>query len=116
METKTVNELGKGLILDEFINVKKIKKQDIKIETKSKSNELVTKNDITTEKNNYDDLMQSYPEHLVIAEEGHGHKLKDESGVVWVIDPIDGTLNFVHQKENFAISICVFTVGKPYAG
>ena len=31
-------------------------------------------------------------------------------------DPIDGTLNFVHQQENFAISIGIYYNGEPYAG
>ena len=33
-----------------------------------------------------------------------------------VVDPIDGTLNFVHQQEGFAISIGIYRDGKPYAG
>ncbi|MBZ8171806.1 inositol monophosphatase family protein [Staphylococcus cohnii] len=112
----TVYEFAKGLILEAGINVKKIMKQDIEIETKSNPNDLVTNVDKATEKYIFDNIKQTYPEHLVIGEEGHGHDLKDESGIVWVIDPIDGTLNFVHQKENFAISIGIFNDGKPYAG
>ncbi|BBP89014.1 hypothetical protein BsIDN1_26320 [Bacillus safensis] len=30
---------------------------------------------------------------------------------MWIIDPIDGTMNFVHQKRNFAISIGIFENG-----
>ncbi|MDW3935418.1 inositol monophosphatase family protein [Staphylococcus saprophyticus] len=112
----TVYEFAKGLILEAGINVKKIMKQDIKIETKSNPNDLVTNVDKATEKYLFDNIKQTYPNHLVIGEEGHGHELKDEAGVVWVIDPIDGTLNFVHQQENFAISIGIYNDGKPHAG
>ena len=42
--------------------------------------------------------------------------MEDVNGVVWVVDPIDGTLNFVHQQEGFAISIGIYRDGKPYAG
>ena len=42
--------------------------------------------------------------------------MEDINGVVWVVDPIDGTLNFVHQQEGFAISIGIYRDGKPYAG
>ena len=42
--------------------------------------------------------------------------MEDVKGVVWVVDPIDGTLNFVHQQEGFAISIGIYRDGKPYAG
>jgi fructose-1,6-bisphosphatase/inositol monophosphatase family enzyme len=34
--------------------------------------------------------------------------MEDVNGVVWVVDPIDGTLNFVHQQEGFAISIGIY--------
>ncbi|ARD74111.1 inositol monophosphatase family protein [Staphylococcus xylosus] len=112
----TVYEYAKGLILEAGINVRKIMKEDIKVETKSNPNDLVTNVDKATEKYLFDNITETYPNHLVIGEEGHGHHLKDETGVVWVIDPIDGTLNFVHQKENFAISIGIYNNGKPYAG
>ncbi|MGO3050192.1 inositol monophosphatase [Staphylococcus casei] len=112
----TVYEFAKGLILEAGNNVKKIMKQDIEIETKSNPNDLVTNVDKATEKYIFDNIMKTYPNHLVIGEEGHGHDLVDEQGVVWVVDPIDGTLNFVHQKENFAISIGIYNEGKPYAG
>ena len=32
-------------------------------------------------------------------------------GVTWILDPIDGTMNFVHQKRNFAISLGIFVDG-----
>ena len=32
-------------------------------------------------------------------------------GIVWIVDPIDGTMNFVQQKRNFAISIGIFHQG-----
>jgi len=112
----TVYEFAKGLILEAGINVKKIMKQDIEIETKSNPNDLVTNVDKATEKYLFDNIKNTYPNHFVIGEEGHGHDLKDEHGVVWVIDPIDGTLNFVHQQENFAISIGIYHNGEPYAG
>lgn len=112
----TVYEFAKGLILEAGNNVRKIMDQDLEIETKSNPNDLVTNVDKATEHYIYDNIMQTYPNHAVIGEEGHGHDLVDISGVVWVVDPIDGTLNFVHQGENFAISIGIFQDGQPYAG
>ncbi|OFR15712.1 MULTISPECIES: inositol monophosphatase family protein, partial [unclassified Staphylococcus] len=72
--------------------------------------------DKATENYLYETILHNYPDHQVIGEEGHGHNLEYLKGVIWVIDPIDGTLNFVHQKENFAISIGIYHDGKPYAG
>ena len=72
--------------------------------------------DKATENYIYDAILRNYPDHRVIGEEGHGHNMEDVKGVVWVVDPIDGTLNFVHQQEGFAISIGIYRDGKPYAG
>ena len=47
-------------------------KQGIEIETKSNPNDLVTNVDKATEKYIFDNIKQTYPEHLVIGEEGHG--------------------------------------------
>lgn len=112
----TVYEFAKGLILKAGNNVKKIMKEDIEIETKSNPNDLVTNVDKATENYIFENILKTYPNHHVIGEEGHGHDLNNVTGVVWVVDPIDGTLNFVHQKENFAISIGIYNDGQPYAG
>ena len=47
---------------------------------------------------------------------GPRDKLTSLDGVVWIIDPIDGTMNFIHQKRNFAISIGIFENGKGKIG
>jgi myo-inositol-1(or 4)-monophosphatase len=112
----TVYEFAKGLILEAGNNVTKIMQQEIEIETKSNPNDLVTNVDKATEKFLFDNIKETYPNHAVIGEEGHGHDVSETKGVVWVVDPIDGTLNFVHQQENFAISIGIFKDGEPYAG
>ena len=59
----TVYEFAKSLILEAGINVKKIMKQDIKIETKSNPNDLVTNVDKATEKYLFDNIKQTYPNH-----------------------------------------------------
>ncbi|MET1138805.1 inositol monophosphatase family protein, partial [Bacillus subtilis] len=49
-------------------------------------------------------------------EEGYGEELESDEGTIWIIDPIDGTMNFVHQQRNFAISICIIEDGVGQAG
>lgn len=88
----------------------------LEIETKSNPNDLVTNVDKATERFLFDMIQQKYPDHRIIGEEGSGKDISDLNGVVWIIDPIDGTLNFVHQQENFAISIGIFVDGKKFAG
>lgn len=89
---------------------------DIQIETKSNPNDLVTNIDKETEERLFNQIKSTYPEHRILGEEGHGTDIDNTEGVLWIVDPIDGTLNFVHQQENFAISIGIFIDGEKYAG
>ncbi|AVO02563.1 inositol monophosphatase family protein [Staphylococcus simulans] len=113
-----VYDFAKGLVIEAGNNIRKMMQQDINIETKSNPNDLVTNVDKATEDFIYNNIMENYPDHQFIGEEGHGRPMSEveQKGIVWVIDPIDGTLNFVHQKENFAISISIYNDGEPYAG
>ncbi|UMT81578.1 inositol monophosphatase family protein [Staphylococcus roterodami] len=109
-------EFAQGLIQDAGIRIKQLMEKNLTIETKSNPNDLVTNVDKATEDYIFDTILKTYPDHQVLGEEGHGHDIDTSQGTVWVVDPIDGTLNFVHQQENFAISIGIFIEGEPYAG
>ncbi|KUP08799.1 inositol monophosphatase [Bacillus coahuilensis m2-6] len=85
--------------------------QQLKIETKTNRNDLVTNMDKETEQFFIKKLMKLYTDHRILGEEGFGDVVEDENGVIWVIDPIDGTMNFVHQQRNFAISIGIYEDG-----
>src|SRR5699024_10316166 len=85
--------------------------KDLSIGSKDGPDDLVTNIDQNTEQLFINHIHASYPEHYILGEEGHGHDLDSLAGVVWIIDPIDGTMNFVHQKRHFAISIGVFENG-----
>lgn len=100
---------AKGIILEAGNKVRHMMKDDLDIEMKSNPNDLVTNVDKATENYLYETIHHNYPEHRVIGEEGHGHNLKDTQGIIWVIDPIDGTLNFVHQKKILRYQL-VFTM------
>ncbi|PLR84062.1 inositol monophosphatase [Bacillus canaveralius] len=81
------------------------------IQTKSNPNDLVTNIDKETEQFFIGKINATYPEHKILGEEGYGDKLNKHAGVVWIIDPIDGTMNFIHQQRNFAISIGIYENG-----
>lgn len=81
------------------------------IETKSNPNDLVTEMDQQTEQFFAEKIRSHYPEHYLLGEEGFGDDLSALDGTVWIVDPIDGTMNFVHQKRNFAISVGVYVDG-----
>ena len=53
---------------------------------------------------------------IVLSEEGFGDQVDDLKGHVWIVDPIDGTMNFVMQKRNFAIMMGLYVDGQPTLG
>ncbi|MGO4887937.1 inositol monophosphatase family protein [Anaerobacillus sp. MEB173] len=84
----------------------------IKVESKSNQDDLVTEMDRRVEQYFIMKIKETFPEHLFLGEEGiMGEEISSESGTIWIIDPIDGTTNFVHQQYNFAISVAVYHDG-----
>ncbi|WP_339227565.1 inositol monophosphatase family protein [Oceanobacillus sp. FSL K6-2867] len=81
------------------------------IETKSNPNDLVTVLDKRIEAYFVKNIKEQYSNHLIVGEEGYGDSITSLKGTVWIIDPIDGTMNFVHQKRNFAISVGIYQDG-----
>lgn len=90
--------------------------EPLKIDTKSNRNDLVTSMDQQVERFFAKRIYDLYPNHFILAEEGYGDKLTSLDGYVWIIDPIDGTMNFVHQQRDFAISLAVYYNGIGYIG
>ena len=67
-------------------------------------NDFVSQADIETERAVLDVLTRAYPEHGIIAEESGN---REGSEYTWVIDPLDGTTNFLHGFPMFAVSVGV---------
>ena len=67
------------------------------IETKSNAADLVT--NMRNRAVLIGKIKETFPHHHILGEEGYGDEVTSSDGVVWLIDPIDGTMNFVHQKE-----------------
>lgn len=81
------------------------------INEKTNENDLVTEMDKKIERYFIDQIKTNYPTHQIVSEEGYGDKNIDPTGYVWFVDPIDGTLNYIHQRRNFAISIALYFEG-----
>lgn len=90
--------------------------EDYKIETKAHEHDLVTEVDKSVETFFKEKLCCVYPEHRLMGEEGSFESIHDLNGIVWILDPIDGTVNFVHQRMGFAISVGVYLNGEPLVG
>ena len=68
--------------------------------------DFVTNADIKAEKIIIEELKKARANYSIISEENGVEKNKDESNF-WIIDPIDGTTNFLHGVPHFAISIAL---------
>jgi myo-inositol-1(or 4)-monophosphatase len=75
-------------------------------------NDFVTEVDHASEQAIIETLLTAYPGHGILAEEsGQEHGAKD-SEFVWIIDPLDGTTNFIHGFPVYCVSIALAVKGK----
>jgi len=75
-------------------------------------NDFVTEVDQASEQAIIETLLTAYPGHGILAEEsGNTHGAKD-SDFVWIIDPLDGTTNFIHGFPVYCVSIALAVKGK----
>ena len=58
----------------------------------------------------FDTLRTAYPDHQIVAEESGDSG--GTSDYCWVVDPLDGTLNFMHGYQQFAVSIALLVKGR----
>ncbi|XP_035702966.1 inositol monophosphatase 2 isoform X2 [Folsomia candida] len=88
------------------------------VESKSCDMDLVTETDKEVEKLLIDGLHLAFPDHKFIGEESTagGEKCILTDAPTWIIDPVDGTMNFVHSLPLIAISIGLLINKKPIIG
>src|SRR4051794_19115855 len=80
----------------------------LQVERKGR-NDFVTLVDRAAEREIIQTIPKVYPQHAILAEEGGQ---LGEHEVVWIIDPLDGTTNFLHQLPRFAVSIGIQVKGR----
>ena len=74
--------------------------------SKKGPSDFVTNSDLKTEKIIIEELTKGRPDYSIISEE-NGEKKNKDSKNTWIIDPIDGTVNFLHGIPHFATSIAL---------
>ncbi|MCX7241273.1 MAG: inositol monophosphatase family protein [Burkholderiales bacterium] len=80
--------------------------------SQKKANDFVTEVDHAAEQAIIETLLAAYPGHGIWAEEtGREHGAKD-SEFVWIIDPLDGTTNFIHGLPVYCVSVALAVRGK----
>tara|TARA_B100001287_G_scaffold44070_1_gene33199 strand:- start:3677 stop:4480 length:804 start_codon:yes stop_codon:yes gene_type:complete len=84
------------------------------INRKTSTIDLVTNADLESEKLIIESINKKFPNHTIIAEESNSNK--KSSDFKWIIDPLDGTTNFVHNLPIFAVSIALQYKNKTVLG
>ena len=72
---------------------------------RKEDNSVVTKADLAAEEVILKEIKENFPDHKIISEEKG--IIDSDSSFVWLIDPLDGTLNFSRGLPNFAVSIAM---------
>ena len=75
------------------LTVNEMKRYDIKLEMDVRSQQLIT-----------DRILASHPDHVILGEEGNANQGGD-GDVEWIVDPIDGTVNYYFNIPHFCVSI-----------
>lgn len=83
------------------------------ITSKSTGTDLVTEMDTWAEAHITQRILAARPDDSIVGEEGAD--VVGDSGVTWCIDPIDGTVNFVHGQPGFCVSIAASWQGRTVA-
>ena len=84
------------------------RRETLKIASKE-ANDFVTDIDQQAERTIVEILTQAYPDHGILAEEGSE---KSGNDYLWIIDPLDGTTNFIRGIPHFAVSIALQHKGR----
>jgi myo-inositol-1(or 4)-monophosphatase len=98
---ETAIEAG-GILLSEF-------DRPAKVSQKGKL-DLVTEADRHSEQAIVSRLRRCFPKHAILSEEGGGQD--GDARCRWIVDPLDGTTNFVHRYPCFAVSIAFEQAGE----
>ena len=94
-----------------IINRAALDVESVRVSAKQ-TNDFVTEIDHAAEAAIIETLLTAYPGHGILAEEsGSEHGAKD-SDFVWIIDPLDGTTNFIHGFPVYCVSIALAVKGR----
>ena len=80
--------------------------------SQKQANDFVTEVDQNSERVIIDTLLTAYPDHGILAEESGQTRGNPQSEHVWIIDPLDGTTNFIHGFPFYCVSIALQSKGR----
>ena len=102
-------EVGAEVAVDRF-------RTEIDVERKANKNDVVTAADRDAQAAVIDVLRDAYPDDAIVGEEEEALKRVPDSGAAWVIDPIDGTNNYVRGTRLWGTAVAAVRDGSPVAG
>jgi myo-inositol-1(or 4)-monophosphatase len=88
----------------------------IDVQTKTGKTDVVTQADRDAQVAVIEEIRASFPEDAIVGEEDDELKAVPASGAAWVVDPIDGTNNYVQGMRHWATSVAAVVDGEPVAG
>lgn len=109
-------KFARDLTVDAGEQIRTSFQKEITVDFKENRSDLVTNMDKQIERFFIKNIQKSYPDHRILGEEGFGDKITSLDGTIWIIDPIDGTMNFVHMQRHFAISVAIYHNGEGIIG
>jgi myo-inositol-1(or 4)-monophosphatase len=74
--------------------------------------DFVSEVDREAERTIVETLLASYPDHAILAEEGTAKGANADADNLWIIDPLDGTTNFLHGFPQYCVSIALSQKGQ----
>src|SRR5262245_19993699 len=86
------------------------------VSTKTTETDLVTAADREAERLITEGLRRARPDDAILGEETGAHAGAGASGVRWIVDPIDGTVNYVYGLAQYAVSVAAEMDGEVVAG
>lgn len=78
--------------------------------------DLVTEADLAAQEVIREQVLAAFPDHGFLAEEQHANIASQADGLRWIVDPLDGTMNYVHGVPNYAVSIALEQRGQLLVG
>lgn len=91
-------ESGAAVAMDRF-------ERGLQVKMKSAKMDYVTEADLDAQTAITETIARAYPDHQIVGEEGGARKDVPDSGPSWIIDPIDGTTNFIHGLSTWAAAV-----------
>lgn len=77
--------------------------------------DLVTEADFASQQVIRQHVLSAFPDHGFVGEE-NGENFRPDAPYRWIVDPLDGTTNYVHQLPQYAVSIALERQGRVVAG